>query len=443
MASDGGHIDATYRLGVLFDEGTKVEQDYTKSINYYQIAAIKRNEHALLRLAQFYHFGRGYIQDYTSAYRFYVYAAQEGSLLAQIAIKVTEPSTWDDKKTTLVDLPDELLFNYESCLLMWEYLAKNGDVDLQYKLGTLYEDMDGASNLSKAAAWYSKAVDNHHKDAMFRLGRFYQRGLGVDQNTEKAIDLYTKSEDGHHGDSLYQLGKLYLNYNQDESNPAQMTNYFEKAAHQGNSEAQRILGAIYEMRNNETHNVLHAIVWFTKSAEQGNTDAERNLGRIFEFCSTTYPVKIYHFLRHLVTRFRWYKSSHRSYYGSVYWMLGTIYYYGFGTSLNYKKAWDHFTKAKNLFQHEKATLILTLELENIRTSNIESFLKKLEMFESVQLFLTPEDLYNLGMVYYNGVYSSPSFEDEVRIIVDPDHYKALHYFKLVSGMRYDNIRCKY
>jgi hypothetical protein len=218
--------------------------------------------------------------------------------------------------------------------------------------------------------------------------------------------------------------------------------YFELAAKMGHSQAQCKLGQIYESGHTSSKDTLLAIKWYTKSAEQGNTDAEGNLDRIDKFNSTTYPVKRYHFLRHIVTRFCWYMSSHRSSYGSIYWMLGTIYYYGSGTSLNYKKAWDHFTKAKNLFQHEKATLILTLELENIRTSNIESYLKKLDMFESVQSLLTSEDLYNLGMVYYNGVHSSPDFIDEVRIIVEPDHGKALRYFEQVSNMRYGNIRCK-
>jgi TPR repeat protein len=135
--SKGGYIDAAYRLGVLFDEGTKVEQDYIKSINYYQIAANKGNENALFRLAQFYHFGRGCIQDYTKAYQLYIDAAQEGNLSAQMAIKVAERSTWNVKQTTPFDLPDDSLFNHKSCLFMWEYLAEHGNVDLQYKLGTL------------------------------------------------------------------------------------------------------------------------------------------------------------------------------------------------------------------------------------------------------------------------------------------------------------------
>ena len=50
-------------------------------------------------------------------------------------------------------------------------------VDLQYQLGTMYEEGQGVPKYDEqAAAWYRKAAEQGHADAQFNLGTMYAEG---------------------------------------------------------------------------------------------------------------------------------------------------------------------------------------------------------------------------------------------------------------------------
>ncbi len=58
-------------------------------------------------------------------------------------------------------------------------MAKRGDFDAQFSVGAAYEYGRGVKkDLKQAFYWYKKAASNGHHRAQFKVGEFYERGIG-------------------------------------------------------------------------------------------------------------------------------------------------------------------------------------------------------------------------------------------------------------------------
>ncbi len=58
-------------------------------------------------------------------------------------------------------------------------MAKRGDFDAQFSVGAAYEYGRGVKrDLKQAFYWYKKAASNGHHRAQYKVGEFYERGLG-------------------------------------------------------------------------------------------------------------------------------------------------------------------------------------------------------------------------------------------------------------------------
>ena len=66
-------------------------------------------------------------------------------------------------------------------------LAEEGNVEAQYKMGTIYEARLGeAQDFKEAAKWYLKAAEKGHAKAQYKLGTMYTQGKGVHQDHMEA-----------------------------------------------------------------------------------------------------------------------------------------------------------------------------------------------------------------------------------------------------------------
>ena len=69
--AEQGDARAQYNLGVVYDEGEGVPQDYTEAIKWYRLAAEQRFFLAQYNLGVKYDDGEGVPQDYTEALKWY------------------------------------------------------------------------------------------------------------------------------------------------------------------------------------------------------------------------------------------------------------------------------------------------------------------------------------------------------------------------------------
>ena len=167
---------------------------------------------------------------------------------------------------------------YASVLTILKPLAESGHVRAQILLGRCYENGLGVPQDSAAAVgWFRKAAEQGDPMAALLVGYSYQVGNGVPQSTEQALVWIRKAADEGLAEAQYTLGTLYNDGRGVEKNQAEAFTWFTKAAEQGNPYAQRYLGAYYQNGIVVEPNPEQAEIWYGKAAAQG---VDRN-GNIF------------------------------------------------------------------------------------------------------------------------------------------------------------------
>jgi len=146
LLANKGDSDAQYNLGVMYETGDGVPQDYTQAMAWYLKAAEQGEVSAQSNLGVMYQKARGVPQDYKQAVYWYRKAAEQG------------------------------------------------DATAQYNLGVMYDRGWGVlQDYTQAIGWYRKAVDQGDADAQLNLGVFYEYGKGVPKIYAVAYALYTLS----------------------------------------------------------------------------------------------------------------------------------------------------------------------------------------------------------------------------------------------------------
>jgi hypothetical protein len=133
-------------LGVLYENGHGVPQDYDKARALYEKGAAAGDGEGTTRLGVLYASGLGVPQDYAKAREWYEKAAAEN------------------------------------------------DANAIDNLGVLYASGLGVpQDYAKARDWFEKAVAKDNARAMANLGVLYEKGLGVPQDHAKARDWFEKA----------------------------------------------------------------------------------------------------------------------------------------------------------------------------------------------------------------------------------------------------------
>ena len=81
--ADQGNVKAQYNLGLMYDMGKGVLQDYKEAVRWYQLAAEQGYSSAQHNLGLLYFNGQGVPQDFQTAIKWFTLAAEQGSLQAQ------------------------------------------------------------------------------------------------------------------------------------------------------------------------------------------------------------------------------------------------------------------------------------------------------------------------------------------------------------------------
>jgi TPR repeat protein len=319
---------------------------------------------------------------------------------------------------------------YGVCLLMWEAVADQGNVDVQYNLGMMYEEIDVDSSLFEAFRWYSRAAECSHTLAIYRLGQLYETGRGVHQNDAKAIECYQVARYLGNSNALYQLGLIYHYGKGTSLNTDKAIDYYTQAAEKGNSVAQFTLGQLFEEGKLFLKNTLEAVKWYSISRSQGNEKALHWLHNYYDkaFFSGTFYSKQFRILSQIIefnnNRNR---RQNNELLGEVNYKLGLMYLYGRGTEQDDEKALARFRMSTKLCDNDTARFYSEIVYKDISASFIEEYLKKLNMFEAAIEQLDLEDIYELGLIYYHGV--KDIYKSE--IIIKPNHARSSSYLKLI------------
>lgn len=361
-AARKGYRVAQFNLGLQYEKGTGVPQNYTEAAKYFRMAADQGMGSAQLRLGVFYEYGRGVEQNYTEAAKWYRKAAEQGLPTAQYTLALLYAAgkgvprdyykavRWYNKAAEQGDADamnnlgncyktgNGVPVNYEEAMKYYRKSADKNNPFGQYNIGLLYEDGKGVpQNYSEAARWYSKAAEQGHKWSQFALGKFYENGLGVTKNSAEAVRWYRKSAEQGHSDALNNLGNCYKNGNGIPKNYEEAAKLYRKAAEQNNASSQYNLGLLYENGHGVPQNYQEAVKWYRLAAEQGHQWAQYNLGLLYE--------KGHGVPQNYQEAVKWYRKAADQ--GCSYAQndLGVCFKLGRGVAVDYAEAYKWIRKA--------------------------------------------------------------------------------------------------
>ena len=270
-AAEQGYASAQFNLGTLYYNGQGVEQDYSKAVHWFEKAAEQRDIKAQYILGTLYDKGQGVEQDFTKAVYWFEKAAKQGNVAAQFSLGIRYGKGQGVEQ------------DYAKAVYWFEKAAKQGNVSAQFNLGVLYDKGQGVEqDYAKAAYWYEKAAEQGDTNAQFVLGFLYEEGQGVEQDYGKAAYWYKKAAEQGNAAAQFSLGSFYDYGMSIEQDYGKAAYWYEKAAEQGDVTAQFVLGTLYYKGQGVEQDYIKATYWFGKSAGQGNAKAQYNLAFCYE-----------------------------------------------------------------------------------------------------------------------------------------------------------------
>ncbi len=207
-AAEQGNASAQNNLGVMYDNGLGVAQDYKQASVWYRKAAEQGNASAQNNLGVMYVNGHGVAQDYKQASVWYRKAAEQGNASAQNNLGV------------MYDNGLGVARDYKQAVSWYRKAAEQGNATAQNNLGVMYEQGRGVERDNKeAVTWYRTAAEQGNANALVNLRTTLANGQEVVQDDELALAwrrLAAKSTDTEvmsckgFDDMMRELGNLQL-----------------------------------------------------------------------------------------------------------------------------------------------------------------------------------------------------------------------------------------
>ena len=283
-----------------------------------------------------------------------------------------DPATTEQVAFDDVEVEDYTVLKYSEL----EVLAYEGDVDAQVQLGRMseYGTEDVKQDFADAISWYQMAADSGYAEGTCALGYFYLTGTGVEQDLEKAQALFSEaiaggSVNAYVGQARVMLSQLSLDF--DTPSTEDLTE--EEEPDEEDEELAEQLTTIYEN--------IH------KAAVAGDLD------------------------------------------GAYY--LGYCYEKGIGVLVDYKKAFDFYTRAaksESTALEDKSAKDMAntaLGLLYMKGEGVEADTDSaIEYFKAASDNGYPKADYYLGQIYENG------------LGVDKDYEEAMEYYLKAAEQSY-------
>ena len=297
---------------------------------------------------------------------------------------------------------------------------------------------------------YKKACEYNSPRAFFRIGRMYEKGLGVAQDGNKALEYYLKASEWNYVDALYNIGCMYGNGDLIPEDYKKSFEYHLKASELGDADATYVVGELYKYGLGVDENESKACEYLFKASEMGNAEAIYQIGTMYEEGDG--------FPQDTAKAFEYYLKASELGHVDAAFNVGVMYHKGEGVPQNYSKAFEYYLKASEM-NHETSTFNVGVmynvgqgvvqnkekafeyfmrasELGNAVATNFvgcmydhgdgvqQSCAKAIEYFQKASDMGSLTALVNLGIMYENGRGNKLNY------------HKALEYYQEAAMKNY-------
>ncbi len=269
FAEEGDAMSQFY-LGILYEKGNGVDQQYPQALFWYIKAANQGVAKAQHNIGNIFFEGRGVSQDYKEAKRRFKLAAELNYSPAQYNLAyILEKGLGGEEK------PKEAFEWYLKA-------AKNGLLKAQVKVGKLFEQGRViAKDREQAIYWYEE-IAHDDSEARNSLAKLY---LEEEETIENGLSLLRAGAENGDRLSQYNLGYVYGQGEKVKQDYELAVFWYKRAARQQVADAQYLLCLSYSLGRGVPIDVVIAHVWCEAAVKNGVDGAEEVLTTIRESMS--------------------------------------------------------------------------------------------------------------------------------------------------------------
>ena len=270
-AAEFDHPVAMNNLGVAYERGRGVAQDYGRALELYEGAAELGVAAAMNNLGVMNRQGRGKEVDLGAALYWYRRAADEG---------------WVDAMVNLGWMYDEGVGVAEdnAAAIRWYRMAADEDsARALNNLGHNYEEGDGVpQDDAEAVRYYREAASLGYARAMTNLGLMYERGRGVAEDDDAAMHWYKQAAEQDCARAITNIGWLHASGQGVPKDDAEAYRWYLRAANLGYARAMTNVAYGLESGKGVAEDDRAAIDWYRKAADLDDPRALNNLGAMYD-----------------------------------------------------------------------------------------------------------------------------------------------------------------
>lgn len=289
IAADAGFAEAALRLGILCAEGRGGAVDVEKAILYFTRLAEEGNADAAFRLGEIYREGKLVAADLLSAIRYYnsaMASGHEGARLAMdeintVAGRIYEKASRLEKRGD----PDGARDAYRAAALM-------GHAGAAYASGLMLEhSAKNAEERKEVFAFYRTAAEGGHIGGVYHLALCYRNGYGTARDFAVATELLTVAAKQKHTEAEEELNAMKLaKYRRvarrfysissvlyRKGDLVEAIKFRNIAAKLGSARAMYMLGCHFEFGDGLPADRVKASAWYTRAIAAGYDPAHGDL----------------------------------------------------------------------------------------------------------------------------------------------------------------------
>ncbi len=225
-----GNCLAQMTLGIYYQFGANVKQDYKKAFKYFKLAAEQGEYVSQNCVGYYYSQGLGVEQDDKEAFKWFSESALYGCMQAlsnvgrcyRLGIGVEQDLEKAVEYYKRLGDMGNVIYGYRNlahihyskkeytkAIIYWSLAAENNDVESNYNLGVLcFSGKVRPVNYSKAVSHFTKAMQLGNREAEFMLGYCYKEGLGVTQDLNIAEQLWLDAAENGNKEAKVELKKM-------------------------------------------------------------------------------------------------------------------------------------------------------------------------------------------------------------------------------------------
>ncbi|KAI8805025.1 hypothetical protein BJ742DRAFT_821551 [Cladochytrium replicatum] len=322
-ASEKGHVDASYKLGLMYNYGNGVAVDKKEAVRLFRQAAFENHPRAQYELGKLHVVGaEGLARSPPTAVKYLEKAASQGLSDAEfelgrillwgedyprdplVGIKMLGRASVKGHTGARVALAEWHLdsaasadarkkqADIDEAIRLLRLSSEDGNGKALTMLGKAYLNGQGVPKYPLIAVkYFERAAAANHKEGQFMLGECYRLGDGVPKDPITALKLYQKAGEGPnaHPGAVLQLGNHHAKGIGVPSDPSKAVQYYKKAETENMASATYNLGICHRDGVGVRRELTVALEYFERAARQGHLGASYEAGRCYllgEGCTT-------------------------------------------------------------------------------------------------------------------------------------------------------------